>query len=164
MRLDQRAKRIEEPSVTVQLLLVLLLEAEQDLDRTGSWRHLATVGNDDVGCVPATRRSVNRDTRSLSGYELKDMGCDIPSSDRVFRDTFLVAAHLNCNVRRSATTEVDVHVRTRLSTWSVLLLTLLRPSDTMHTTTFFHPSGPQVFDRVRPQRWAMFLMTLQNLI
>ena len=40
------------------------------------------------------------------------------------------------------------------------LLTLLRPSETTHTTTLFHPSGPHVFERVRPQRWPIFLMTL----
>ena len=31
VRLDQRAKRVEEPSVTIELLLVLLLQAEDDL-------------------------------------------------------------------------------------------------------------------------------------
>ena len=29
--LDKRAKRVEEPSVTIELLLVLLLQAEDDL-------------------------------------------------------------------------------------------------------------------------------------
>ena len=29
--LDQRAERVEEPSVTIELLLVLLLQAEDDL-------------------------------------------------------------------------------------------------------------------------------------
>ena len=49
---------------------------------------------------------------------------------------------------------------TRVSTWSVRLFTLLRPSDTTQTTTFFHPSGPHVFDLVLPHKWAIFLMTL----
>lgn len=29
----------------------------------------------------------------------------------------------------------------------------------MHTVIFFHPSGPQVRDRSRPQRYAMFFIT-----
>ena len=36
VRFNQRTERIEEPSVTVQLLLVLLLEAEYDLNWAGS--------------------------------------------------------------------------------------------------------------------------------
>ena len=40
-------------------------------------------------------------------------------------------------------------------------MTLLRPSETTQTTTFFQPSAPHVFDRSRPQRWATFLRTLR---
>jgi hypothetical protein len=34
-----------------------------------------------------------------------------------------------------------------------------RPSDTMQTTIFCHPSSPQVRLRLRLQKWLMFFMT-----
>ena len=49
---------------------------------------------------------------------------------------------------------------TSVRTCRVRLLILLRPSETIQTTTFFQPSGPQILERFLPQRWAMFLMTL----
>ena len=46
VRLDQRAKRVEEPSVTIELLLVLLLQTEDDLNRAGTLRNFASLRND----------------------------------------------------------------------------------------------------------------------
>ena len=50
--MNQGAESIEEPAMTVELLLILLLEAEQDLDRTGSSGHLAIFGHHNVRGVP----------------------------------------------------------------------------------------------------------------
>jgi hypothetical protein len=49
--LDKRAKSVEKPAMTIQLLLVLLLEAEDDLHGTGSLRYFTCVGNDDTGSI-----------------------------------------------------------------------------------------------------------------
>jgi hypothetical protein len=35
IRIDQRTKGVEEPTMAIEFLLVLLLEAEEDLDGTG---------------------------------------------------------------------------------------------------------------------------------
>lgn len=56
----------------------------------------------------------------------------------------------------------DANYRTSVRTCKVRLLILLRPSETIQTTTFFQPSGPQVLERFLLQRWAMFLMTLRE--
>lgn len=53
MRVDERSECIEEPSMTVELLLVLFLQAENNLDGARTRRDLARVGDDDVGGVPA---------------------------------------------------------------------------------------------------------------
>ena len=50
--LDERPKRVEEPSVTVQLLLVLLLQAENNLHGTCSLRDFTRIGHNDVGREP----------------------------------------------------------------------------------------------------------------
>jgi hypothetical protein len=41
----------------------------------------------------------------------------------------------------------------------VRALTFDRPSETIHTTTFFQPSFPQVLDRSRVHKCAIFFMT-----
>ena len=48
---DQWTECIEEPPVTVELLLVLLLQAEDDLDGTGTHRDLACVGDHDAAGI-----------------------------------------------------------------------------------------------------------------
>ena len=45
---DQRAERIEEPPVAIELLLILLLQAEYDLHRASTLRYLASICNDDM--------------------------------------------------------------------------------------------------------------------
>lgn len=50
--LDERAEGVEEPPMTVELLLVLLLQAEDDLNRTCALRHFTLVRDDDMGSVP----------------------------------------------------------------------------------------------------------------
>jgi hypothetical protein len=52
IRLNKRTKGVEEPPMTVELLLVLLLQAENDLHRARSLGYFACVGNDDVGGIP----------------------------------------------------------------------------------------------------------------
>ena len=91
---------------------------------------------------------------------LEDVCCDILACNGVFRDTFLITAHLGykeCEVKNS---RGAMRARTNERTCKVRLWTFALPSETTHTTTFFHPSGPQVFDLPRVQRWAIFLMTL----
>ena len=51
VRVNQRPERIEEPSMTVQLLLVLFLQAKEYLDGAGAHRNLAGVGDYDVRSV-----------------------------------------------------------------------------------------------------------------
>lgn len=46
---DQRPKCVEEPPVTIELLLVLLLQAEEDLNWASTRRHLSGVGYYDLG-------------------------------------------------------------------------------------------------------------------
>lgn len=55
IRLDERAKRVEEPPMTVELLLVLLLEAENDLDGARAVRGFTSLSHHDAGCVPTLR-------------------------------------------------------------------------------------------------------------
>ena len=46
--LDEGTEGVEEPTVTVQFLLVLLLQAENDLDRAGSLADFAILGDNDA--------------------------------------------------------------------------------------------------------------------
>ncbi len=62
--------------MTIELFLILFLEAEQDLDWTRALRHL-------------TSRCDNSTCRVL-----EDVGGDILASDRIFCNTFLVDPHL----------------------------------------------------------------------
>lgn len=73
--LDEWAKGIEEPSMAVQLLLVLLLEAENDLDWTSTGRNFTRVTDDNLGSV----------FEYMSGHIL--------SGDGVLGDTLLIATH-----------------------------------------------------------------------
>lgn len=50
--LDKRTKGIEEPPMTVELLLVLLLQAENDLHRARSLRNFTRFRNDNAGRIP----------------------------------------------------------------------------------------------------------------
>lgn len=51
IRLDERAKCIEEPAMTVKLLLVLLLETENDLDWACTRGDFACLGHHHARCV-----------------------------------------------------------------------------------------------------------------
>lgn len=51
VRLDQRTKGIEEPSVAVQLLLVLLLQTEDDLNGASTLRYLARICDNDIRSI-----------------------------------------------------------------------------------------------------------------
>ena len=62
--------------MTVQLLLVLFLQAEEDLDGAGSGGDLAGRGNDDLG------------------GELEDVCGDVLATDSVLGDAFLITTHL----------------------------------------------------------------------
>jgi hypothetical protein len=73
--LDQGAKGVEEPAMTVEFLLVLFLETENDLNGASASGDLASIGYDDLRGV------------------LEDMCSDILSVDRVLGNTLLVAAH-----------------------------------------------------------------------
>jgi len=61
--------------MAIQLLLVLFFQAEDDLDGTGTSGNLASVGYNDLRCV------------------FEHVGCHVLSSNGVFGDTLLVAAH-----------------------------------------------------------------------
>lgn len=52
IRLDERAERIEEPAMTVEFLLVLLLETENDLDWACTRGDFACLGHYHARCVP----------------------------------------------------------------------------------------------------------------
>ncbi len=55
VRLDQRTKGVEEPSVTVQLLLVLLLQTEDDLNGAGTLRDLAGICDNNIRSISLAR-------------------------------------------------------------------------------------------------------------
>lgn len=48
IRIDQGTKSIEEPAVAVKLLLVLLLQTEDDLNRTGTRRHFSSIRDHNI--------------------------------------------------------------------------------------------------------------------
>lgn len=75
VRLDEGAKGVEEPSVAIQLFLVLLLQTKDDLHRASTSGHLTRFGHDDL-------RSV-----------LENMGGDVLASDAVLGNALLVATH-----------------------------------------------------------------------
>ena len=72
---DERAKGVEEPSVAVQLFLVLLLQTKDDLHRASTSGYLARLGHDDL-------RSV-----------LENMGGNILATDAILGNALLVATH-----------------------------------------------------------------------
>jgi hypothetical protein len=74
---DKGTECIEEPAMAVQFLLVLFLQAKDDLDGNGARRDLSSVSHHDVGRV------------------LEDVRCHIFAGNRVLRNTVLVATHLN---------------------------------------------------------------------
>ena len=94
------------------------------------------------------------------------MGSDILPANLIFHNTFLIATHLHSNRSEICMERSLILFRenrlTKLRTWRVRLLTLLRPSDTTQTTTFFHPSGPHIFERLLLHRCATFLITLKT--
>lgn len=146
----------------VQLLLVLLLQAEDDLDGAGALRDFATLGDHDVRGVSST--AVSRVLRSCQsdGYSLEDVGCHVLSSDGVLGDTLLVAAHLRMSSDIAVPAISPRGTLTSVRTCRVRLLILLRPSETTQTTTFFQPSGPHIFDLFLLHKCATFLSTLQT--
>jgi len=76
-RLNQRAERIEKPTMAVQFLLVLFFEAKDDLNRTGVHGGLSSGGTNNTGGV------------------LENVRGDCPAIDGVFGDPFLVTTHLS---------------------------------------------------------------------
>lgn len=81
--------------MAVELLLVRLLQAEDDLNRTCAGRHFAFGRNDDIGGIPG-RPNVNMKYVVLVdvGDSLENMRGDVLRPDMVLRDTLLVATHL----------------------------------------------------------------------
>ena len=51
VRIQKRAECIEEPPMTVELLLVLLFEAKKDLDRASSLRYFSRLCDDHTGSI-----------------------------------------------------------------------------------------------------------------
>lgn len=83
IRVDERAEGVEEPSMGVQFLLVLLLEAEDDLDWTRGLSNLP------LGCDSNT-----------TGI-LEDVGLDIFSTNGILRNTILIRPHQSQDLERS---------------------------------------------------------------
>jgi hypothetical protein len=79
--------------MAVELLLVLLLEAENDLHRTRSHGHLTGITDNDIGRI------------------LHDVCSDILAPDGVLGDTILVTAHLF--MHRSVQSIRFVHMYTK---------------------------------------------------
>jgi len=79
--LDERSKSIEEPAVRVEFLLVLLFKAEDDLDGNAASGDFASLADDNLRGV------------------LEDMCGDVFASNRVFRNSFLIATHQRQNVK-----------------------------------------------------------------
>jgi hypothetical protein len=73
--LDKGSKGVEEPSVTVQLFLVLLFQAEDDLNGTGTRRNLPILRYDYLGGI------------------FEYVGGHIFASNGVLGDTLLITAH-----------------------------------------------------------------------
>lgn len=76
-RLNQWAERVEKPPMAVQFLLVLFLEAKDDLNRAGVHGSLSSGGTNNTGGV----------LENVRGYCL--------AIDGVFGNPFLVTAHLS---------------------------------------------------------------------
>jgi hypothetical protein len=75
-RIDQGAKCVKKPSMAVEFLLILLFQAEDDLNGTRVHGGLPSGGAENTGGV------------------LEDVRSDGSAIHGVFSDTFLVAAHL----------------------------------------------------------------------
>lgn len=69
---------LEEPSVRIELLLILLLEAKQDLNGNAAGGDFATIGNHNIGGV------------------LEDVRGDVLGADSVLCNAFNIASHLSC--------------------------------------------------------------------
>jgi hypothetical protein len=92
--LNKRTKSIEEPPMTVELLFVLLLQAENDLHRARSLRNFTIFGNNNTGRIsrrePRQHGKQDEENKTL----LEDVGSNVFSRHRVLRNAFLKAAHL----------------------------------------------------------------------
>jgi hypothetical protein len=73
--LDKRSKCVEEPSVTVEFFLVLLFQAEDDLDGTGTCRNFSILRHNYLGSI------------------FEDVGGHIFAPNGVLGDTLLITAH-----------------------------------------------------------------------
>ena len=105
VRLNQWAKGIEEPSVAIQLFLILFLQAEQDLNGTCSLRDFASFSDNHVRGVPVPRSM--RDDKEIWGNRLEDVSCDVLSTNGILGNAFLVASHLKHNAEFSSLIEKD---------------------------------------------------------
>ena len=86
--------------MTVELLLVLLLQTEDDLHRARPLRYFAWVSNDDIGSIPNGNGTlVHRSNIGKNRSPLENVGSDVFSCYWIFGNAFLVAAHLISNVR-----------------------------------------------------------------
>ena len=92
---NEWTKSVEEPSMAVQFLLVLFLEAKDNLNWTWSRRNFASVGDNDLRGIPGHEAiSVIKIQLNFCEAILEDMCGDIFASNGVFCHTFLVASHL----------------------------------------------------------------------
>jgi hypothetical protein len=146
--------------VTVQLFFVLFFQTKQNLDWAGTGRNLAGVCHDDICGVSDTVKVFSIGdhvalTRALTRKCVPSRLCLLQSPWQ-----FLLGNNPSSTAVSETEANEDGHYCTSVRTCKVRLWILLRPSETIQTTTFFQPSGPQVLERFLLQRWAMFLITL----
>ena len=95
VRLQERAESIEEPTMRVELLLVLLLQAEEDLQGARAGRNLAGGRDDHVRGV------------------FENMSSNIFARNRILGNAFLITSHLISEKKRWGERLMEVVIRDR---------------------------------------------------
>ena len=93
IRFDEGAKRVEEPPMTVQFLLVLFLETKNDLNWTRPLGNLTRIGNNDRSGISRKAFWFRWKKAATTRNTLENMGCHIFSRDRILGNALLVASH-----------------------------------------------------------------------
>ena len=91
---EQQVAILSHDNEPVELLLVLLLQTEDDLHRASTLRDFATLSDNDVRGVPLRMLGLLSCDSEARPHSLEDVRGYVLATDGVFRNTFLVAAHL----------------------------------------------------------------------
>jgi hypothetical protein len=145
VRLEDGAKRIEEPAMRVDLLLVLLFETENDLHRNNTLLmifHLERWRDRDCG---SSMKKNMRKKKKKKGLTLRsvfvNVGRDGLAIDDVFRHAILVDSHARndaerpaVDLRTSITHDAHDHLLPSILSPSLASIPLAQMSDVFHDT------------------------------